>query len=74
MLVPESSASEGQTSDEKIRQQLLQDTGDTRLPAVTLSASVASLRSGETRQAWLSRADAALYAATAGGRHQTVLG
>lgn len=74
LLVPESSASEGQAIAEKIRQQLMQDAGDAPLPAVTLSAGVASLRSGETWQAWLARADAALYAAKAGGRNQTVLG
>jgi diguanylate cyclase len=46
---------------------------DDQTIACTISLGVAAIQNGDTTESWLSRADAALYAAKEGGRNRVIL-
>ncbi len=68
LFLPDSSGQEGCAVAEKIRSQTAQVMQQQGLPVVTVSAGIAMLRPDESWQAWVARADEALYRAKASGR------
>jgi diguanylate cyclase (GGDEF)-like protein len=72
LLMPATGASGLQAIDESLRERVAAELR-CRGECVTVSIGAASLHPGEDWQAWLARADAALYRAKAEGRNRTVI-
>ena len=71
LLMPATSDESLQSIDESLRRRVAAEL-NCRGSAVTVSIGAAALRSDEDWQAWLARADAALYQAKNEGRNRTV--
>ena len=72
LLMPATGAPELRAIDDSLRARVAAELR-CRGECITVSIGAASLRAGEDWQAWLARADAALYRAKAEGRNRTVI-
>lgn len=77
LVMPDTPLTAGVSVAERIRRatagrQIVKRTSGESMGSITLSAGVAIYRPGETLAAFVQRADAALYAAKAGGRNRVV--
>ena len=74
-FLPETPLVEGYVVAERIRTRIEALTFEDCFPGLRITASlgVAQCRLGESQDAWIQRADEALYAAKRGGRNRTVV-
>ncbi|WP_128255811.1 sensor domain-containing diguanylate cyclase [Falsirhodobacter deserti] len=73
LLLPEASANKATVMAERLRRAVMQDPlAALENQRITISLGVAERRDGETAEAWLKRADEALYEAKRTGRNQVV--
>jgi diguanylate cyclase (GGDEF)-like protein len=75
MILPNTYKDQAYTIAERFRLSLMEcviDTGDMEI-SVTASLGVAQYHSGESREAWIARADSAMYRAKQNGRNLTMM-
>lgn len=73
IILPDAGSAQSQAIAERLRKEIMRQTGQGAGPVCTISAGIASLHApSETVVELLRRADAALYAAKAGGRNAVV--